>query len=462
MTFPAPLQPAAPRPSRPDVRKRRLRLGVTLVALCLVAGACNTRPTPQPPTQRTSSTSPTPTTRPPTTTTTRPPTTSPTPAGTTDALPQTTVTTPTAGTSVQTPLTIRGLGTDDRSVVRVTVTVKDTSTGLYWNPTTRAWQTEWLWYDATLVSPHTTRSEWTFRFDPTGTQPSGLYQVRAFAWDSGGRKDPDGTLAQFTSVPTSTPSTRTLVWSDDFNGTQLDPHRWRSTIGGYGTPYRDQYYTDRSRNVRVENGNLVLQAHREAMGGQNYTSGMVNSNDISGPNYGSAYGNLSWRYGRMEMRARLPEGAGVWPAFWMRPENGQYGGWPRSGEIDIMEYPGSRPHGSTDPRGQYVVQDLHWWDRTGSRASAHNGGEYFLPANFFDGYHTFAVEWDRTEFRWYIDGRLVHRVAGGWEAPDAPFPAPFDQPFYITLNLQIDGWAGTPDPAAFPAAFQIDWVRVYQ
>ncbi|MEL7208475.1 MAG: glycoside hydrolase family 16 protein, partial [Actinomycetota bacterium] len=338
-----------------------------------------------------------------------------------------------------------------------------TGTGRYWNPDLGDWQDDWLWYDATVPDPAPPTSAWSFTFDPAGTDGSGLYRVTAFAWDGTGTKDPEGHRVRFTS-DTDGPNDWSLVWSDEFDGPGLDPSRWKAFTGEYGTPYRDQYYTARPDNVRVEDGALVLEAHDETWGARQHTSGMVVSNDASLPAVGATRGNLSWRYGRFEVRARTPDVAGVWPAFWLRPADSVYGPWPRSGEIDILEYAGPTPQGHQHPLGRFFSAALHTWDPSvdGTGGSKKHEGVRPVDAAFFDEFHTFAVEWEPDRFRWYLDGELFHTADRDWLAPGASFPAPFDQPFFITLNLQLDGYAGPVADEQLPASFEIDWVRVYQ
>jgi beta-glucanase (GH16 family) len=284
--------------------------------------------------------------------------------------------------------------------------------------------------------------------------------VTATSFDASGQEDPVRAKVDFTVAgPVGDGDGRTLVWNDEFDGTTLDPTRWKTFSGLYNTPYCFQNYTARPQNVRVEGGNLVLQAHHEASNGQAYSSGMVVSNDFRDPATSSTRGNTSWRYGRFEMRARVPDVSGMWPAFWMRPADGVYGGWPRSGEIDILEYPGPTPSSWSDRR---FVHDLHWWSDT---APANNGsaGKFTrVTEAWLDQFHTFAVEWSPDGFRWYVDGQLTHRVDRGWSAPGGGPGAPFDQDFFITLNLQVGGWGGQVADAQLPAQFEIDYVRVFQ
>lgn len=368
------------------------------------------------------------------------------------------------------PVVIRGQATDDRAITKVKLTVKDRDSGRYWNPATGRWQAAWLWFDTTIARPRARSTEWSFTFDPTGTPGSGRYRATAVAWDDQGRRDPGTARSRFRieapvedppvdEDPGPGPGTAALVWHDEFDGPTLDLTRWKTFSGLYNTPYCVQDYTARSDNVRVENGHLVLEAHPEASNGQDYTSGMVVSNDVREAASSSTRGNTAWRYGRFEMRARVPDAPGLWPAFWMRPADGVYGGWPRSGEIDILEYAGPTPTSWSDRR---IVHDLHWWSDTARNNNGSYGQATPVTAAWLDEFHTFAVEWGPTGFRWYVDGRLSHEATGGWSAPGAPAPAPFDQDFFITLNLQVGGWAGPVADQQLPGAFEIDWVRVYQ
>jgi len=375
--------------------------------------------------------------------------------------PTTTITSPVDDSLVDAgPLAITGTTADDRAVETVRVTVRDLDRGTYWNSDVGAWQATWGRWDAVVAAPGATSSRWTYAFDPD-TAGSGRYRVTATSWDQSGREDPVRARVEYTAVVAGPGDGggRTLVWNDEFDGTTLDPTRWKTFSGLYNTPYCFQDYTARPDNVRVQDGRLVLEAHREASDGQDYTSGMVVSNDFRETANSSTRGNTSWRYGRFEMRARVPDVPGMWPAFWMRPTDGVYGGWPRSGEIDILEYAGPTPTSWTDRR---IVHDLHWWSDTapGNNASANR----FTPvtAAWLDQFHTFAIDWSPSGFRWYVDGRLTHQADGGWSAPGGGPGAPFDQDFFITLNLQVGGWAGQVADAQLPARYEVDWVRVYQ
>jgi beta-glucanase (GH16 family) len=237
----------------------------------------------------------------------------------------------------------------------------------------------------------------------------------------------------------------TLVWSDEFNGPNVDTTVWNYEIGhnnGWGNNELE-YYTSRIDNSYIENGNLVIQANSESYGGESYTSARMTTK-----------GHKNFTYGRFEARMKLPPGgAGIWPAFWMMPENSSsYGGWPRCGEIDIME---SINNLTT------VYGTLHYADPvTGDHLQ--NGGSYPRASN----YHIYAIEWGLGVIRWYYDNNIYY-TSTTWSTTYAPFPAPFDKPFYFILNLAVGGnWPGCTNPSCitttFPQKMYIDYLRVYQ
>lgn len=239
-----------------------------------------------------------------------------------------------------------------------------------------------------------------------------------------------------------------LVWSDEFNGKEIDFSKWGVEENGHGGGNGElQYYADRPENIRVENGNLVIEAKKEKFNSagveKDYSSGRMRTKR-----------RASWLYGRFEIRAKLPTGRGVWPAIWMLPENSPYGGWAASGEIDIMELVGHEPnkaHGT-----------LHYgasWPK-----NVHTGAPYTLEkGSFADDFHVFAIEWEKGEIRWYVDGKL-YQTQNKWSSTGGPFPAPFDKPFHLVLNVAVGGgWPGPPDASTvFPQKMEVDWVRVYQ
>ena len=237
-----------------------------------------------------------------------------------------------------------------------------------------------------------------------------------------------------------------LVWADEFDGTSVDTSKWEFMLGdgsAFGIPgwgnNELQFYT--ASNATVADGVLTITAQRETVGGRNYTSSRLRT-----------LGRGDWTYGRFEMRAKLPSGRGLWPAFWMLSSAPDYGGWPASGEIDIMESRGENP--------DQIFTTLHYG---GPGASTASGSGASLPAGTAGEFHEYAVEWQRGEIRWYIDDQLVS-TQNNWYTTAAPFPAPFDVDFHLLLNLAVGGnFGGPPDSSTeFPAAFVIDYVRVYQ
>lgn len=235
-----------------------------------------------------------------------------------------------------------------------------------------------------------------------------------------------------------------LVWSDEFEGSAVDSAKWEFQSGdgtaegipGWGN-HELQWY--QAANASVANGLLTIQARQQAVGGKAYTSARLLS-----------LGRGDFRYGRFEMRARLPVGQGMWPAFWMLPSDSAYGVWAASGEIDIMESIGSSTiHGTIHYGGTFP-------DNT------YSGGTTILSGSPTD-FHTYAVEWEPGEIRWYLDGQLFSTKTQ-WFSSTAPFPAPFDQNFHLLLNLAVGGnFPGSPDASTvFPQNFVIDYVRVYQ
>lgn len=239
-----------------------------------------------------------------------------------------------------------------------------------------------------------------------------------------------------------------LVWQDEFNGEQLDYAKWNIEVNAFGGGNGElQIYTDRSENVRVEDGNLVLEARRDNAGISG-TSREFSSGRVRTKNRGD------WLYGRIDVRAKLPSGQGIWPAIWMLPTEDRYGGWARSGEIDIMEMRGQEPN--------IVLGTLHYG---GAWPDNKYSGEPFTldSGTFADDFHVFSVDWREGKIDWSIDGELV-QTQTQWSSAGGDFPAPFDQKFHLLLNLAVGGqFLGPPDATTqFPCRMVIDYVRVYE
>ncbi len=236
-----------------------------------------------------------------------------------------------------------------------------------------------------------------------------------------------------------------LVWSDEFNGASIDTNHWRFETGNHrGWGNRElEYYTGRSENAYVRDGLLHIVARKEALDGFGYTSARMKSQGL-----------FFQKYGRFEFRARLPYGQGYWPALWLMPEHSHYGGWPACGEIDIMENKGKDPS---------VVQGTIHFSSPSSRAHRSHTGLYrFRPNDGANKFHVYALEWRRNSIQWYVDGKL-YETQTNWSTASAPYPAPFDQPFYIIMNLAVGGnYGGNPDATTpLPGDMQVDYVRVY-
>ena len=235
-----------------------------------------------------------------------------------------------------------------------------------------------------------------------------------------------------------------LVWSDEFDGTELDSAKWGYQIGngsnGWGNNEREYY---RAENAVVKDGYLTIIAKKESYNGFDYTSARIRTIHKG-----------DWKYGKIEMRAKLPLGKGIWPAFWMMPTSSVYGGWAASGEIDIMEYLG---HDTTT-----VYGTLHYggaWPN-----NVHTGSSYKISGKGFNSdFHIFTLIWEEGKMQWLVDGKL-YQTQTSWYTSGAAFPAPFDQDFHIILNLAVGGnWPGYPDATTqFPQEYTIDYVRVYQ
>ena len=232
----------------------------------------------------------------------------------------------------------------------------------------------------------------------------------------------------------------TLVWSDEFDGTSVNPNNWTYDLGASGWGNNEwQNYTNNSENSSVADGYLTITARQEGSG---YTSARLKSQGLQ-----------SFQYGRMDIRAKLPEGQGIWPAIWMLGENFSTTGWPACGEIDIMELVGHQPsttHGTA-----------HW----GSSWNVHqyNGSSISLPngEKFSDSFHLFSVIWEENEITWLMDDQAFFSI-DNTQMNGQPYP--FNAPFFFIMNIAVGGnWPGYPDATTeFPQQMVVDCVRVFQ
>ena len=257
-----------------------------------------------------------------------------------------------------------------------------------------------------------------------------------------------------------------LSWNDEFNGDSLDLNNWNYDTGyfidddpdkwGWGNNELE-YYTDSEKNIYVKDGNLNITALYEPTTFPEidpnrvaeYSSGKITTKD-----------KFAFTYGRIDFRAKLPKGSGLWPALWMLPNDDVYGGWASSGEIDVMEARGRLPEASSGA--------IHFGG--GWPSNTNIGGDYY----FKDGesidsdYHVYSAVWEDDNIKWYVDGECFFKATkeqwyslGNLENDNAPF----DQDFYIIMNLAVGGWFDggvTPNEGDIPATMQVDYVRVYK
>lgn len=238
-----------------------------------------------------------------------------------------------------------------------------------------------------------------------------------------------------------------LVWSDEFSKDgRPDSTLWVYDLGkgnpdGWGNN-EQQFYTDEAQNVRVEKGLLVIEAHNEVREGKPYTSARIKSK-----------GKGDWVHGRFEVKAKIPSGRGTWPAIWMLPTENRYGGWPKSGEIDIMEHVGYDPN---------VIHGTIHTEAYNHNKGTQKGGKTVTP-NAISSFHVYAMEWDANNIRFFVDDKMYYAVSRG---KDENFEGwPFDQPFHIILNIAVGGnWGGRDgvDTTIWPRRMEVDYVRVYQ
>nr|WP_314446240.1 glycoside hydrolase family 16 protein [uncultured Sphingomonas sp.] len=267
-----------------------------------------------------------------------------------------------------------------------------------------------------------------------------------------------------------------LIWSDEFEGSAVDPAKWdfdRDCWGG-GNSER-QCYTDRPANAAVAGGLLTITARQERFTGPALPAHMRTSATVeqATKDYTSARlvtrGKAAWRYGRIEVRAKLPAGQGTWPAIWMLPEEQAYGSWAASGEIDILEAVNLGVACATCPAGREntILGTLHFGGKW--PANAFNSTETNAP-DVLDGFHTFGIVWAPGRIDWTYDGRVfaTKRRGDWWSAASSDPDAPFDRPFHLILNLAVGGGLSEErglkgvDPNIWPQTMQVDWVRVWQ
>ena len=266
-----------------------------------------------------------------------------------------------------------------------------------------------------------------------------------------------------------------LAWHDEFDGDAIDLTKWdfdlgnrffddksRAWVPGWGNDEL-QHYTNAPANVFVKDSLLHIRALKESVQGCGYTSARLKTRKRDGT---PLFAKL---YGRFEFRAKVPSGKGLWPALWMLPKDDAYGGWAASGEIDVMEIAGEKP--------SQVLGSIHFGSGHPARSLVTHSHE--LPGGSTVGdWHVYAVEWEPGEIRWLIDGAVWATQNFWWSCSKIrdgqgieaarksdinPWPAPFDRPFYLVMNVAVGGnFPGVPNAdTKFPAELLLDYVRVY-
>jgi beta-glucanase (GH16 family) len=236
----------------------------------------------------------------------------------------------------------------------------------------------------------------------------------------------------------------TLVWSDEFSGKSLNTAVWNQEqgtgSGGWGNNELE-YYTNSLKNTFVSNGNLIIEARKETIGSSNYTSGRMTTQN-----------KKVFKFGRIDIRAKLPVGKGLWPALWMLGTNISSTGWPACGEIDNMELIGTTP--------ATVYGTLHWANSGGAHAS--KGSNYaLLSGDFSKEFHVFSLTWAENNLQWYVDDQKYLDISIS-DLGAATYPFNSDQ-FFI-FNVAVGGnWPGPPDfTTEFPERMYVDYIRVFQ
>jgi beta-glucanase (GH16 family) len=256
----------------------------------------------------------------------------------------------------------------------------------------------------------------------------------------------DLNLTQTGGTTVTPPGTQwNIVWDDEFNGTSINTNIWTFETGnnnGWGNEELE-YYTASSENAYESNGLLHIIALQQSMGGFNYTSARMKTQN-----------NFTTTYGRIVWRAALPAGTGMWPALWMLGANYPTIGWPDCGEIDVVEENGSTPN--------QIQSSLH---STSDETGYYDFASGYSATNF----HTYMLDWEPySTINFYVDGNLFE-IQTGWYDPAGPYPTPFNAPFFLIMNLAVGGtYVGTPTTnqinsgTVFPAQMLVDYVRVYE
>lgn len=254
-----------------------------------------------------------------------------------------------------------------------------------------------------------------------------------------------------------------LVWADEFDTAgKPDLTKWTFEYG-FLRNNEKQYYTDSLKNARVENGYLIIEAHKEKIANKDYKSTKFKNKSwlhyipkVDTAQYTSASlttkGLAEWTYGKFEIRAKLPKGAGMWPAIWMLGKNKAEVGWPKCGEIDIMEYVGYEKDS--------IFGTIHT-EAYNHMIGTQRGKKIFIDKPY-DNFHVFSIEWTPEKIDFLLNGVVYNHIKNEHKTTDE---WPFDQNFHLKLNIAIGGGLGGKkgiDDTVFPQQMVVDYVRVYQ
>jgi len=231
-----------------------------------------------------------------------------------------------------------------------------------------------------------------------------------------------------------------LVWSDEFDGSEIDRSKWGFDIGtgnnGWGNN-EAEYYTDRKENAHLSDGKLIITARKEDYESKKYTSARLKTKEKG-----------DWTYGKVEVRAKIPFGDGTWPAIWMLPTDNKFGIWPNSGEIDIMEVFAFNPN---HVLGTVHCEHYNWMNGNQKSGSIDND-------KIYSEFHDYSIKWDEDTIMWFMDGThyfTFENEKTGWKV------WPFDERFHLLINLAIGGVVTPIDDSIFPVDYEIDYVRIY-
>ncbi|HYG38468.1 MAG TPA: glycoside hydrolase family 16 protein [Cytophagales bacterium] len=296
---------------------------------------------------------------------------------------------------------------------------------------------------ATETPTKSTNGQTSYTYSSSGTY---TVKVDAYATTKFVSGTKEITVEVIENTGYTTPETyagMNLVWRDEFEGTSLSATDWTfetgTGSGGWGNNEL-QYYKE--ENTSVADGFLTITAKKESFGGKDYTSSRIITKD-----------KQSFKYGRIDIRAKLPKGQGLWPALWMLGSNFNSVGWPKCGEIDIMEMVGGTGKDNT------VHGTLHWYEDSAVPHASYGGNMPLNTGVFADEFHVFTITWDETNIKWFIDDQqyLVINIT-----PDGL--SEFHEEFFFIFNVAVGGnWPGSPNASTvFPQTMVVDYVRVFQ